>query len=226
MAASLASVALACGPAHISPFRERQRKYKEGEYAAAKKENKPTEGSIYSDANGAYLEDTRALRVGDIVMIHINEQADADGNATTNLNKNTSREAGISALAGLVPAMQRAYPDLSPEELIQLTSTYDFEGSGKTGRSGRLHGRLGVKVKKELPNGDLFVEGTKVVMINYEEYHLYVSGVLRPADIEPDNSVDSNLVADARVEFTGRGAIDDQVDRGWLTKILDFVSPF
>jgi flagellar L-ring protein precursor FlgH len=81
-------------------------------------------------------------------------------------------------------------------------------------------------VQRELPNGDLYVEGTKVVMINHEEYHLYVSGVLRPADIQPDNSIDSSLIADARVEFTGRGDINDQVERGWLNKILDAVNPF
>ena len=63
-------------------------------------------------------------------------------------------------------------------------------------------------------------------MINHEEYHLYISGVIRPSDIAMDNSIDSSLIADARVEFTGRGDINDQVERGWLTKILDFVNPF
>jgi flagellar L-ring protein precursor FlgH len=63
-------------------------------------------------------------------------------------------------------------------------------------------------------------------MINHEEYHLYVSGVIRPADIEGDNSVDSSLIADARVEFTGRGDIDDQVERGWFTVIMDKINPF
>ena len=93
-------------------------------------------------------------------------------------------------------------------------------------KTSKQNGLVGVHVKQELPNGDLFVEGTKVVMINREEYHLYVSGVIRPSDIAPDNSVDSSLIADARVEFTGRGDIDTTTDRGWLTKILDFVNPF
>jgi flagellar L-ring protein precursor FlgH len=79
---------------------------------------------------------------------------------------------------------------------------------------------------QELPNGDLFVEGTKVVMINHEEYHLYISGVLRTTDIQPDNSVVSSLLADARVEYTGRGDINDQVERGWLNKALDWINPF
>jgi flagellar L-ring protein precursor FlgH len=167
-----------------------------------------------------------ALLILALVMIRINEEADAKGNATTNLSKSTSREAGVLKLAGLLPAIQKAYPDLTPDELLDLTSSSGFDGEGKTHRTGKLNGRLGVRVKQELPNGDLYVEGTKVVMINHEEYHIYVSGVLRPADIEPDNSVDSNLIADARVEFTGRGDINDQVERGWLTKLLDFINPF
>jgi flagellar L-ring protein precursor FlgH len=79
---------------------------------------------------------------------------------------------------------------------------------------------------QQMPNGDLFVEGTKVVMINHEEIHLYISGLIRRADIAPDNSVASSRIADAQVEFTGRGDVADQVDRGWLTKILDWVNPF
>lgn len=215
-----------CGPAHIAPFTPRQRKYEVSEYAATQAGSEPTTGSIYSEAQPGLLEDTRALRVGDVVQIRINEEADAQGGATTNLSKGTSREAGVDALLGIVPAIRQAYPDIDPATLVALASEYDFSGEGKTQRAGKLRGSIAVQVKKELPNGDLYAEGTKVVMINHEEYHLYISGVMRPADIDPNNSIDSALIADARVEFTGRGDIDDQVDRGWLTKILDFVNPF
>jgi flagellar L-ring protein FlgH len=222
----LLTAASACGPNHIAPFTARERKYKAGEYAATQQHNKPATGSIYTEAQSGYLEDTRALRVGDIVLVRINEKADAEGGATTNLSKETNRSAGIEAMLGLVPAIQKAYPNIDPKELMSMASSYDFAGEGKTQRAGSLKGVIGVKVKQELPNGDLFVEGTKVVMINYEEQHLYISGVIRSSDIAPDNSVDSSLVADARVEFTGRGDIDDQVERGWLTKFLDAVNPF
>jgi flagellar L-ring protein precursor FlgH len=216
----------ACGPNHIAPFTARERNYKAGEYAAMQAQNRPATGSIYSEAQSGYLEDTRALRVGDIVLVRINEKADAQGGATTNLSKDTHRSGGIDSLLGLVPAIQKAYPNIDPKTLLELASSSDFNGQGKTQRAGTLNATIGVKVKQELPNGDLFVEGTKVVMINYEEQHLYISGVIRPPDIAPDNSVDSSLIADARVEFTGRGDIDDQVERGWLTKVLDFVNPF
>jgi flagellar L-ring protein FlgH len=215
-----------CGPSHIQPFTARERKYSAGEYAATRADSRPSKGSIYSEAQPGYLEDTRALRTGDIVLIRINEHADAQGGATTNLKKDTKREAGVNALLGLVPAMQKAYPNIDPKTLVSMASQADFDGEGKTQRDGTLRGTIGVHVKQEMPNGDLFVEGTKVVMINHEEYHIYISGVIRPSDIAPDNSIDSSVIADARVEFTGRGDINDQVERGWLNKILDFVNPF
>ena len=222
----LSSLSLACGPSHIAPFTPRQRKYEPGAYAATSKNARPAVGSIYNEGQAGYLEDTRALRVGDIVQIRINEQADAQGGASTKLNKETNRDAGVSSLLGLVPAIRKAYPNIDPEKLVSLAATSDFSGDGQTSRAGKLKGLIGVQVKGEMPNGDLFIEGTKVVMINHEEYHLYISGVIRPSDIEGNNSIDSSLIADARVEFTGRGDIDDQVERGWLTKILDAVNPF
>jgi len=225
-AASLALLVPACGPNHIQPFTARDRKYNPGEYAATRADAKPSNGSLYSEAQPGYLEDTRALRVGDITMVKINENAQASGGATTNLKKDTSRSAGVDSLLGLMPAMKKAYPNIDPAQLLKMASSFDFDGEGKSERSGTLKGLIGVRVKQEMPNGDLFVEGTKVVMINHEEYHLYISGVIRPSDIEMDNSIDSSLIADARVEFTGRGDINDQNERGWLTKILDFENPF
>jgi flagellar L-ring protein precursor FlgH len=226
VAANLLWLTSACGPNHIQPFTARDRKYNPGEYAATRAEAKPSNGSLYSEAQPGYLEDTRALRVGDITMVKINENAQASGGATTNLKKDTSRSAGVDSLLGLMPAMKKAYPNIDPAQLLKMASSFDFDGEGKSERSGTLKGSIGVRVKQEMPNGDLFVEGTKVVMINHEEYHLYISGVIRPSDIEMDNSIDSSLIADARVEFTGRGDINDQNERGWLTKILDFVNPF
>jgi flagellar L-ring protein precursor FlgH len=219
-------VTAACGPAHIAPFKPRERKYDPGEYAATQKEFRPSTGSIYSEAQPGYLEDTRALRVGDTVTVRINEHADASGDATTELNKDTSRTAGIEAFLALMPKLQRENPNLDPSQLLNMASKSDFNGEGHTTREGSLVGTIGVHVKKELPNGDLYIEGTKVVMINHEEYHLYLSGVIRTTDIAPDNSIPSSLIADSRVEFTGRGDINDQVERGWLTKVLDKVNPF
>lgn len=216
----------ACGPPHIRPFTPRTREFDAGQYAATQKDSHPAKGSIYSEAQAGYLEDTRAMRVGDVVQIKINEEADAQGGAKTDLSRNSTRQDQVEALLGLIPAIQKAYPNINPNNLLQFASQSDFTGQGQTQRQGQLSGAIAVRVKRELPNGDLYAEGTKVVMINNEEYHLYISGVIRTADIDNNNSVPSALVADARVEFTGRGDVADQVDRGWFTKFLDFINPF
>jgi flagellar L-ring protein precursor FlgH len=227
VALSLAALFLAaCGPAHVAPFTPRNRDYKPGKYAIAEAKGKPSNGSLFSEAAPGYLQDTRAVRAGDIVTIVIDEQADAKGDATTSLSKTTNRNASVTSLLGIIPALKQAHPNIDPERLIELAAQSDFTGDGSTHRKGALTGNITVKVREAMPNGDLFIEGTKVVMINNEEYHLYISGLIRPADVGPNNTVASSRVADAQIEFTGRGDIADQVNRGWLTKILDWINPF
>ena len=216
----------ACGPTHIAPFVPRERKYQSGDYAADQDLARPSRGSIYTEGMAGYLEDTRAVRVGDIVMVRIDEQANAKGGANTDLSRKSNRSMGMNALLGLVPAIRSAHPDIDPEQLVSLMSDMSFQGDGQTSRDGVLKGVIAVRVKRLLPNEDLFIEGTKVVMINNEEYHLYISGLIRTADIEDDNSVPSWRLADAQVEFTGRGDIASSVDRGWLAKVLDAINPF
>jgi flagellar L-ring protein precursor FlgH len=217
---------IACGPPHIAPFTPRERKYDRGDYAVEQDRARPARGSIYTSGMAGYLEDTRAVRVGDIVMVRIDEQANAKGGASTDLNRQSNRSLGMTALLGLVPAIRNSHPNINPEQLVSLMSDMNFQGDGQTSRDGVLKGVIAVRVKQQLPNEDLFVEGTKVVMINHEEYHLYISGLIRPTDIEGDNSVPSWRLADAQVEFTGRGDIAAQVDRGWLAKVLDAINPF
>ncbi len=217
---------IACGPPHVAPFTPRHRVYEAGEYAATKAEAKPSEGSLYSAATPGFLEDTRAVRVGDVVVVRIDEQANASGNATTKLSKSSSREAGVDALLGLVPALKQSHPDIDPAKLLSLLGTSEFAGDGATTRKGQLTGNISVRVVQQMPNSDLFIEGTKVVMINHEEIHLYISGLVRQADILGDNSVSSSKIADAQVEYTGRGDVADTTSRGWLMKVLDFINPF
>jgi flagellar L-ring protein precursor FlgH len=62
--------------------------------------------------------------------------------------------------------------------------------------------------------------------VNDEELHIYISGVIRPEDIEQDNSVRSSLVADAQIQFSGRGSLSENNERGWLARLLSRVRPF
>ena len=212
-----------CGPPHIAPFTPRERAYSQGKYAQTSA--KPAVGSLFSEAGGGYLEDTRAVRVGDVVVVVISETADAQGTAATTLGKNSTAQVGMSGLFGLTAALAKAHPNIDPNNLLNYASQSAFTGTGNTARNGQLTANIAVRVTRELPNGDLFLEGTKVVLINYEEYHLYISGVVRPADIAQDNTITSARIADAQLEFTGRGDLADQNRKGWLGRALDVVNP-
>lgn len=221
-----ALVASACGPNHIAHFTPRERTYKPGAYAQRSPSARPSEGSLFSDAVGGYLEDTRAVRVGDVLSIRIDESADAEGGASTNLSRDAKASAGVDSLFGLVTALQKAVPGADVSKFLEYATSSGFAGDGRTRRKGQLAGTLAVRVTREMPNGDLFLEGTKVVLINHEEYHLYVSGIVRPADIAQDNSIASSRIADAQIEFTGRGDVNDQQRKGWLGRAVDAINPF
>ncbi len=215
-----------CAARSVTTHVPRHREYTAGAYAQRDPESRPGNGSLFSDAVAGYLEDTRAVRIGDLVVIRIDEHADATNGATTNLSRESNHESGLSNLLGLVPALRTAYPELDPTRLLAFASRTTFQGDGRTARNGELSGSIAVRVVREMPNGDLFLEGTKVVRVNNEQYHLYVSGLVRRSDIAQDNSVPSSRIADAQIEFSGEGDVDDTNHRGWLLRLLDVINPF
>jgi flagellar L-ring protein FlgH len=225
--AALASWALwACGPRHISNTTPRHRDYNPGQYAQHDPSTRPSAGSLFSSASGGWLEDTRARHVGDTVMVRLDERADASGGANTAMTRESGGSSGISSFLGLIPALRSAVPEADPTRLWEFLSRSNFTANGNTTRQGTLQGTVAVRVTRRMPNGDLFVEGTKVVLINNEEYHLYISGLVRQADISPDDSVSSSRIADAQVEFSGSGDLTENNRRGWLARFLEWINPF
>jgi flagellar L-ring protein precursor FlgH len=221
---AIAILCTACGPNHIRPFTARQRHYEPGAFEAAPK--RVSDGSIWQDSSRSLMADFRASRVGDLVTIKVDETPKASGDATTELSRDSSMSLGANNLLGLTHAITEAYPNVDPKSLIDLMSKTDFNGTGKTERNSRVQASMAARVKQSLPNGDLFIEGTKVIMVNDEELHIYVSGVIRPEDIEQNNTVSSSLIADAQIEFTGRGDLTDNQRQGWLTRLLSAINPF
>ncbi|MDH5492052.1 MAG: flagellar basal body L-ring protein FlgH [Myxococcales bacterium] len=215
---------LACGAQHISPHTPRERVYALGEYEEAP--SALSEGSLWQTSSRGLFADFRASRVGDIVTVRIDESANASGDANTDMDRQAEMDLGLPRLFGFMSSLATANPDLDPSALLEMMSNSSFSGDGETARSSRARGTVAVRVKRQLPNGDLYVEGTKVILINDEELHVYISGVIRPEDIEQDNSVRSSLVADAQIEFTGRGTLTDNQRQGWLSQLLSKVRPF
>lgn len=224
LSAALAFGLSACGVQHIQSFTPRQRDYQIGKY-----ETKPVAvsgGSLWQEGSRSLVADFRASRVGDLVMIRIDESPNAKGDADTKMNRDSSMSFGAPQLFGFAQAIQRSHPDLNMSDVFNVMGSSAFSGTGETSRSSRVQAAMAVRVKKALPNGDLFCEGTKVLMVNEEELHIYVSGVIRPEDIGQDNSVNSSVIADAQIEFIGRGVLTENQSRGWLTRLLTAINPF
>lgn len=203
---------------HVGKYQPRQRDYPVPA-SAGPSAQAAAPGSLWQDRNtGTLFTDARAFREHDLVVIRIEEYADAKRSSDTDLSRQSQGTASISAsLAG---------EDVIPAVAGKRVTDTKFKGSGSTGRTERLVATVPAVVKKVLPNGNLFIEGHRVVLVNSEEQHFYVSGVVRPIDIDGDNGVKSSLVADAEIEFTGRGVMTENQQKGWMQKYLGWVWPF
>jgi flagellar L-ring protein precursor FlgH len=211
----------ACGVSHIDPYVPKQRNYE----VPASKETTPEDaaGSLWRpDARNASLfSDYRAFREQDLVVVRIEENADAKRTADTELKRSTDLNVALQAF---LQAAQVTTPQLGLT--AGAKSGLDFKGDGLTARTEKLTATVPAIVKKVLPNGNLFIEGHRVVLVNNEEQHFYISGVVRPIDIAQDNSVRSSYVADAEIEFTGRGVLSDNQKPGLFARFWNWIWPF
>lgn len=220
---ALLAAACAGGPRHIAPYAPKQRAFDPGDYAPPPVGGP---GSLYADGARGLLEDDRASRTGDVLVIQIDERETAQRQSTTKLKRAHKSAYGVPEAFGLMAALKRKYPSLDPATLLATNSSNDFGGEGKMEKSGRLSATLPVRVKRVLPNGDFYVEGTNVVLVSNEEHHLYVSGIVRRVDIRSDNTVLSSRVANAEIEYIGRGDVSDQQRPGWATRAAVRGAPF
>ncbi|MFQ5427615.1 MAG: flagellar basal body L-ring protein FlgH [Thermodesulfobacteriota bacterium] len=190
-----------------------------------------TAGSIWpgETSRNSFFQDLRARNVGDTVTVTIQEKTSATREATTSTSRVSSNDIAVKKLFGL--PLKLGMSDLlgqgqpfSPE----VASDYDsaFDGSGTTKRSGQFKASLTARVVEVLGNGNLVIEGKKDTILNNEHQYLVLSGIIRPEDLSVNNSVDSTLISDARIEYSGRGVISDEQSPGWMMRILDNVWPF
>ena len=214
-AAGLASLT-ACAT-HPETFERRTRKFDVGEYQA--RAEPEASGSLFS-AGRTLFDDERARAVGDVVVVRIEEADSALHDSSSKL----SRAAAVSV--GLDGAVNRAVPQVQMGDLLDYSQSSSMEGKGRVARRGEIKATLPVRVQQILPNGDLYVEGTKIVAIGKEKRELYVSGVVRTADIQPDGSVLSTRIADADITYTTTGDAADVERVGWLSWLAKYIWPF
>ena len=214
-----------CALAHTGAYKQKKRDYAP-DAQADKKNASLSEGSLWQDGRPASMlfTDARALHANDLVVIKVEEIASANRSANTNLARESSSAAKVDAFLGLLGKLQKA--GLDPNLSMGGSSTSAFKGEGKSDRSEYLTATVPALVRKVLPNGNLFVEGHRVVLVNSEEQHFYISGVVRPIDIDQENSVKSSMVADAEIEFVGTGDLTDNQKQSFLSRYFGWLWPF
>ena len=225
VAVVIAVGATACGPAHTGAYKQKKREYTL-DAQTDKKTTALSEGSLWQDGRPASMlfTDARALHANDLVVIKVEEIASANRSANTNLGRESSAAAKIDAFLGLLGKIQSA--GLDPNLNLGGSSKSTFKGEGKSDRSEYLTATVPALVRKVLPNGNLFVEGHRVVLVNSEEQHFYISGVVRPIDIDQENSVKSSMVADAEIEFVGAGDLTDNQKQGFMSRHFGWMWPW
>ena len=186
-----------------------------------------TDGSLWPGEQHSLYADHKARTLGDIVTITISEQASATKQASTSTDRSSSMTAGIPHLFGLENSKWiTEHPKLELENLVEANFANKFEGAGTTVRKEDLVASLTAQVVNVYPNGNLKIRGGKEVQVNNEIQVIYVTGIVRPVDIMANNTIDSKHVLNAKISYTGKGALSDKQKPGWLMRSLDNVWPF
>ncbi len=171
-------------------------------------------GSLWND-NANWFADERPGRVGDIVNVLVDERTNAKDEAEMSVSKTTNNQVGNQdgADAGLLNFIRR----------ITFQSNNSSNGNGSVERTHRATATMACLVTEVLPNGNLVIEGTRDVRTSDEILQLQLTGVIRPQDVNSDNEIQSELIANAEIAVKGRGMISRTQRVGVVTQILQAV---
>lgn len=177
----------------------------------------PASGSIFQASGYAPLYmGARARQVGDIVTVVLTERTVT----SKSVQASTDREGGIS----LSPPT--AGPFSFNGAALNSSAGASFNGSGDAAQSSSLRGDITVTIAEVRPNGTALIVGEKVMQLSQGDEWIQLSGIIRLADIDPDNRIASPRIADAQIAYAGKGAIQKASRPGWLSRFFNTVSPF
>ena len=166
--------------------------------------------SLYSDVTGR--------RVGDIITVVLRENTTATKSASTNLQRNT--DITIDPVTG--PGGDGLSFGLPGRDTLQLdlSSSNGFQGDSAANQSNNLVGNISVTVIQVMANNNLVVRGEKWLTLNSGDEYIRLTGIVRPADINPANEVLSTRIANARIQYSGTGSFSQSQQQGWLGKFF------
>lgn len=180
--------------------------------------------SLWRNGSRAFFKDQRAHQVGDILTVKVNITDKAIIDNQTKRSRESKDDSGIDNFFAKtkVPIINSALPT----RIFTADSNTSTEGKGSVNRQEALQTNVAAVVTQVLPNGNLVIEGKQEIRVNFEVRELIVAGVVRPEDIESDNTIESTKIAQARVAYGGRGQITDVQQPRYGQQVLDVLLPF
>jgi len=175
--------------------------------------------------NRGMFADRKASRSGDILTIVVIESVAATNTQSKSSTRKSAIEDAVSQFMFSVAARKLGTHN-GELPATNITGKGDYSGGGQTVNNQSLSSRAAVLVTDVMPNGNLVIEGVRVVTFSGETQYVVLHGLVRPDDIAADNTVFSSNIADARVEFVTEGALTDAQKRGWLSKLYEKLRPF
>ena len=169
--------------------------------------------------------DRKASRAGDILTIIVQETATAQTSQQRKDSRSSALQDSVNRFL-FSAAASRLGTHNGELPATDISGKSDFSGGGEVNNTQSLSARAAVLVADVLPNGNLVIEGVRLVTFSGESQYVVLHGLVRPDDINPDNTVVSTNVADARVEFFSEGSLTDAQKRGWLSKLYEKLRPF
>jgi flagellar L-ring protein precursor FlgH len=190
-----------------------------------KQQEAPTEAnSLWRSGSRAFFKDQRAAQVGDIVTIVVSMTDSAQLNNVTTLSRASTELAGAPGVAGLTARLGPTIPDAT--KIINMNSTNTNTGNGQIQRNEAVTLRLAGVVTQVLPNANLVVVARQEFEVNSELRVLQVTGVIRPQDIASNNTVPQDRMAEARIQYGGRGEMTALQTPRWGQQLMDILLPF
>ncbi|NIB43254.1 flagellar basal body L-ring protein FlgH [Pseudomaricurvus alkylphenolicus] len=183
---------------------------------APKRTEPAASGSLFMQGGGLELfVDRKAHRVGDVITIVLSERTVSQKTTNISLTKDHDVSFNAGPLLGNNPVVKGSTLE------TEIQQEREFTGEADADQSNSLQGNITVTVADILPNGNLMVRGEKWMTLNRGDEFIRISGILRPEDITPENTVPSNRLANARIAYSGTGDLADTNNMGWLARFFN-----